>query len=154
MNIEQKNVYGSDVQYYDNKDFNFIKLEKNNEMEIINTGSIDLITCSMVLHHVVDIESALKELRRVISNDGILIIREHDCINKTFASFLDILHGLYGLVWSEPIEDPNFINEYKASYKNSEEWTKIITSFGFTKINEIRHNKSNIRAYYAVYAAN
>ena len=42
MNIEQKNVYGSDVQYYDNKDFNFIKLEKNNEMEIINTGSIKL----------------------------------------------------------------------------------------------------------------
>lgn len=154
LNINPKNVYGSDISTYDNTDFNFIHVNTDNKLSSIKSGSIDLITCSMVLHHIVDLNSALQELRRVISPNGILIVREHDCQDHNFSAFLDIIHGLYSLVWSEPIEDPNFIKEFKSYYKDSNEWTTIISSFNFTKISEDKNDKSNMKAYYSVYKVN
>jgi len=145
-----KNIYGADVKDIVAKDFKFILLEKNNLMPIINNHSIDLINASMVLHHVKNINETLSEFRRIISNNGYLIIREHDCKTKSFKYFLDILHGLYSLVWSDPIEDPNFIEEYRSYYHTLIEWDKIIESYGFKNI-YTNYRKSNINAYYAIY---
>ena len=107
----------------------------------------------MVLHHVENINETLMEFKRIISDNGIIVIREHDCKNESFGTFLDILHGLYSLVWSEPIEDPDFVQNYKAYYKSYEEWDKLFRSFGFRKI-LFDYKKSVIHSYYAVYTLN
>jgi len=104
----------------------------------------------MVLHHVENIDQTLKEFKRIISDNGIIVIREHDCPDKYFANFLDILHGLYSLVWSEPMEDPNFVKNYKAYYKKEDEWNKLFKYYGFQRI-YFDYKKSTINAYYAVY---
>jgi ubiquinone/menaquinone biosynthesis C-methylase UbiE len=143
-------IYGADIKKVDKPDFNFILLQDNNLMPQVKNKSIDFINASMVLHHVKDINQTLKEFRRIISDKGILVIREHDCRNKSFSTFLDILHGLYSLVWSEPMEDPNFVQDYKAYYKSFEEWDKLLRSFGFQKI-YFNYKKSVINAYYAIY---
>ena len=148
LNINR--IYGADIVPIETNDFNFILLKDNNLMPQIKNKSIDLINCSMVLQHVSNINETLSEFKRIISNNGILVIREHDCPNNDFATFLDILHGLYSLVWSEPIEDINFVENYKAYYKTSKEWERLLWSFGFKKIYFL-YKKSNINAYYAIY---
>jgi ubiquinone/menaquinone biosynthesis C-methylase UbiE len=144
------NIYGADIKDLINPNFNFILLKNNNLMPTIKNKSIDFINASMVLHHVKDIDQTLKEFKRIISDKGIIVIREHDCRNKSFSTFLDILHGLYSLVWSEPIEDPTFINTYEAYYKSYEDWDKLFRSYGFQKI-YFDNKKSIINAYYSIY---
>lgn len=148
--LNGNNIYGADIKDLVNPDFNFILLKDNNLMPTIKSRSIDFINASMVLHHVKNINETLKEFRRIISDKGIIVVREHDSRNKSFATFLDILHGLYSVVWSEPMEDPDFVTTYEAYYKSIEEWDKLFRSFGFQKI-YFDYKKSVINAYYAVY---
>ena len=42
------------------------------------------------------------------------------------AAFLDIVHGLYGLAWKDPVEDPRFLDEYQAYYRSREDWNQVI----------------------------
>jgi ubiquinone/menaquinone biosynthesis C-methylase UbiE len=112
--------FGADIIDIPNPNFNFFLLKDNNLMPKIKDNTIDLINVSMVLHHVKNIHETLAEFKRIISDYGIIIIREHDCKDKSFATFLDILHGLYSLVWSDPIEDPTFVETYQAYYKKYE----------------------------------
>jgi ubiquinone/menaquinone biosynthesis C-methylase UbiE len=143
-------VYGADIIPIATNDFNFILLDKNNLMPQIRDNSIDFINCSMVLHHVSNVNETLQEFKRIISNNGILVIREHDCTDKNFGIFLDIVHGLYSLVWTDPIEDPNFLEEYNAHYKSYKQWDRLLWHYGFKKI-YFHYKNSNLNAYYAVY---
>ena len=147
-----KKIYGADIKELNNidKNFNFILLKNNNLMPQIKNNSIDFINISMVLHHIENINETLNEFKRIISNNGIICIREHDCKDKSFGTFLDILHGLYSLVWTEPMEDPDFIQNYYANYKSYEEWDNLFRVHGFQKI-YFNYKKSVINAYYAVY---
>ena len=149
-NLNVSQIYGADIKDLINPDFNFILLKDNNFMPSIKNKSIDFINASMVLHHVKDIDVTLKEFRRIISDNGIIVVREHDCRNTSFSTFLDILHGLYSVVWSEPMEDPDFVNTYEAYYKSYETWDKLFRIYGFQKI-YFDYKKSVINAYYAVY---
>ena len=132
LKIDNENLYGSDIKDYNIKDFNFILLNNNNLMPQISNNSIDLITCSMVLHHVENINETLIEFKRILSKKGIIIIREHDCQTENFAVFLDIIHGLYSLVWSDPIEDETFIETYFANYRTRKEWINLFLNFRFS----------------------
>jgi hypothetical protein len=52
-------------------------------------------------------------MRRIISKDGVFIMREHHCKSPDMGAFLDIIHGLYSLAWKDPVEDPRFLQDYK-----------------------------------------
>jgi hypothetical protein len=124
----------------------------------------------MVMHHVTHVPATLLELRRVISPGGVLILREHHCPTAEMGAFLDIMHGLYSLAWSEPVEWPHFLSEYRAWYKTREEWDSLVVDAGFIQLPSpsqtiqghydaaLRSKKKPdgrytnlIRAYYAVY---
>jgi len=125
----------------------------------------------MVFHHVTHVKAVLLELRRVISPQGALVIREHHCVSADMGAFLDITHGLYSLSWSQPVEWPDFISEYKAFYRSREEWDALARECGFIlsleecgpqatsnyRAAEFAKRKSNgffpnvIKAYYATY---
>ena len=150
LKIPASRAYGTDVDDYPITKFNFIKTTQNTEtFDAIKPASIDLITCSMSLHHIINIEQTLNELCRVISPSGILIIREHDCKTPMFAYYLDIVHGLYELSLGEKIAH-NFLKEYEAYYKSKQEWRQLITNAGF-KIVYQTPPLPNMRAYYSVY---
>ena len=87
LQLQPHQCYGADVRKIPAEGFTFILLPNETDMSptigtilpsIPNT-SIDLITASMVFHHVKHVKAAILELRRIIAKDGILIIREHDC---------------------------------------------------------------------------
>lgn len=151
LNIPSSRTFGTDIDDYPITKFNFIKTtQQTTRFDTIADRSIDLITCSMCLHHIENIDAILAELARVISQQGILIIREHDCPDQTFAYYLDIIHGLYEISLAET---PNlaFLRTYEAYYKRQTEWRQIISAAGFRCVYQSKP-VSNYRAYYGVFA--
>ncbi|EAR91003.1 UbiE/COQ5 family methyltransferase (macronuclear) [Tetrahymena thermophila SB210] len=51
---------------------------KKDSLQPVQDKSLNLITCFMVLHHIENLDTNLKELQRVIIDGGYLYIREHD----------------------------------------------------------------------------
>ncbi len=173
-------VFGADVRSIPSVGFTFLPLQAEDSkvqprlgsiLPSLRDGSVDLVTAAMVFHHVTHVSAILLELRRVISPKGVLVIREHHCVSRDGGAFLDIIHGLYSLSWSAPIEWPDFLSEYKAFYRSREEWDALICAAGFVHISHsspeaARHYRSAersvprgdgkipnvIKAYYAVYA--
>lgn len=142
LHLNHDFVFGADVRVIASPGFTFIHLQPEDSispppsrsiLKEVPDGSIDLITISMVMHHVIHPLETLKELRRVISSHGVLVMREHNCSTKSdeMGAFLDITHGLYSLAWSVPVEWPHFLDEYNAYYRSREEWTALLISAGF-----------------------
>jgi 2-polyprenyl-3-methyl-5-hydroxy-6-metoxy-1,4-benzoquinol methylase len=173
LKLQSNNIHGADVRSIPNDGFNFIQLNAENKdipplpnsiLPTIQNNSISIITCSMVMHHVQHPLETFQELRRIIQDNGCLVMREHHCDSTEMATFLDIVHGLYSLSWSNPIEWPNFLDEYEAYYKSQTDWDKIAIDAGFKRVTKkdyhYRINSklrkdgriSNItKAYYATY---
>jgi len=174
LRLSKDKVFGADIRSLSSEGYTFIQLKSENEhpplpntiLPQISNASISLITCSMVMHHVRHPLQTMQELRRVIKPNGYLIIREHQCENSEMATVLDIVHGLYSLSWSTPVEWPNFIDEYRARYLSQTEMDDIAYQAGFQRIaaaylqkyhkvnSYVRQNGkiTNLtQAYYAVY---
>jgi SAM-dependent methyltransferase len=97
-------------------------------------GSFGVATALMALHHVADVPAVLAELARVLAPGGFLVLREHDCAFPALAVSLDLVHGLYSLVWSAPPEWPAFVTEYYAHYRPRAEWTALCAAAGLTRV--------------------
>lgn len=142
VGVDVASAFGADVRSLDPTGFTFILLPKEDEnptsvgtiLPSLKSSSIDFITSAMVFHHVRHAEAALLELRRVVSKDGVLVLREHDCQSASEAVFLDITHGLYSLVLSDPVEWPSFLDEYRAWYRSRDQWNDILRRCGFSRL--------------------
>lgn len=182
LGLTPDRIFGADVRAIPSEGFTFMPLLAEEDgrppamrriLPGIADSSVDLITSAMVFHHVTHVRATLLELRRVISPQGVFILREHHCPSAEMAAFLDIMHGLYSLSWSQPVEWPKFIQEYKAWYRTQEEWNSLILDAGFMRLtttNTVIQNHYDaagrskkkhdgkygnlIRAYYAVYLPN
>lgn len=125
LKLAPLNIYGCDIRDIGiSKKFQFSVI-KNNILPFEN-NSISLISVIMVLHHIEDLELMLNEIFRVLEPGGYLLIKEHDCNSSEFSNFIDIVHGLYSLSLSNPIEDFTFCENYYANYKSEYMWKKIL----------------------------
>ena len=134
LNLKKDEIYGVDTRTIPHSDhYTFIKIfEEENVLPFAN-NSIDLIIASMVLHHINNQLQIIQEFKRIISNNGIVIIREHDCNNDRFGVFLDICHGLYSYV-DATVKWPGFTQEANMTYRSKNDWTNLIEDQGFTLI--------------------
>ena len=147
LNLPKTQIFGADVRAIPDEGFQFIQLGSEHDecppaprsiLPMMSDSTMSIITCSMVMHHVRHPLQTLRELRRVIRHDGCLIIREHHCDNQEMATVLDIIHGLYSLSWSTPIEWPNFIDEYRARYLSQSELDDVAYQAGFIRITDTK----------------
>jgi|LauGreDrversion4_2_1035121.scaffolds.fasta_scaffold1564446_1 ubiquinone/menaquinone biosynthesis C-methylase UbiE len=53
---------------------------------------MDVVVCSMLLHHVHDVGHVIREAHRVLRSGGVLVIREHDCNPQDYAVVIDVIH--------------------------------------------------------------
>lgn len=88
----------------------------------------------MVLHHIRHAPSVVAEVARVLQPGGLFLIREHDCAVRGLPVLLDIMHGLYALVWKRPSEWPLFLSEYQAFYRSKDEWDAVMRSAGLFRV--------------------
>lgn len=96
-------------------------------------NSIHLAVALMSLHHVDDVTTTLLEIKRVLQPGGYFAIREHDMDDPDLAPLIDVFHGMYARVWSDPAEMPEFCSHYKATYRSRLEWAKAFHDCGFVQ---------------------
>lgn len=114
-------IRGCDVIKTQNEyEFEFTLLNPNDPYTLpYENASQNVVTAFMSLHHIEQINKTLNEIHRVLKPNGIFLIREHDCSPPELELLLDLMHGFYAMVWSNPPE----MNDFKTHF--SHYYTKI-----------------------------
>lgn len=90
----------------------YVRIFYNEDMTIpLDDGSVDLIILAETLHHIhgEDRKSLMKEVKRLLSPNGLVIIQEHDYDESTFMYIaLDVYHLFWYALNSENI-DPLYL---------------------------------------------
>jgi ubiquinone/menaquinone biosynthesis C-methylase UbiE len=138
---------GQDWEVTRRKDIPFIP---TSELSTIPTGSVDFILLSHVLHHIPDDEIAkyMREFKRILSDNGAIVLYEHDCLDTNMKYLLDIEHMLYDVVLSQKLTYDQFWKEHYSNYKSINEWHHVFK--GLNRSYNI-YTKSNDRSYYCIY---
>jgi len=127
------------------------QLIQNCKLEHWEDQSKSLVTAFMVLHHVSVPLEMIKEVYRVLEPGGYFIIREHSVQKNPEAIFLDIVHGLYDQSWSNPKQDPEFLQNHWAQYYSRDQWDVMICSVGFQRAKYYTAYKHILRYFYTAY---
>jgi SAM-dependent methyltransferase len=93
------------------------------------TGSQDVVSALMSLHHIVRPEATLDEMARVLGEDGVVVVREHDCEPPSLALLLDLMHGFYAMVWPRTPEMPEFAPHY-SFYRTRADLVRLVEGEG------------------------
>jgi ubiquinone/menaquinone biosynthesis C-methylase UbiE len=134
LKLTKDNIHGTDIKtwgpYQKNKNklpFKFKYIE-NNKLNY-EDNSFDVITCILTLHHVEKLELFIKEIYRILKNDGILILIEHCVYNDNDRIIINIQHTLYSALYDKQenyIKNPIFMQCY-----NDNEWNYIMNKNNF-----------------------
>jgi ubiquinone/menaquinone biosynthesis C-methylase UbiE len=149
IGLDSQHIYGVDLDNFaEQKDWN---RNKNNQKFIFQTIQedkkypfedhfFDIITVKMVLHHIKNLNFLFEEIKRILKNNGLLIIIEHSSF--TYADFMlnDIEHGLYMNVFSQ-----DSLFEEFSSKKNKENNKEIhnlgnVKYFSWIELDNITNN--------------
>ena len=112
--------------------------------------TFDCITIMLVLHHIDDIVTTINECYRILKDDGIIILVEHDVWNDKQRMLIDIQHRIY-----QTIHDAQ--NLSCSMYYNYYEWDiifnkcnmKLVTGYRLTNapVYKLRYDVQIIHVY-------
>jgi ubiquinone/menaquinone biosynthesis C-methylase UbiE len=162
LNLNKENMHGTDIKtwgpYQKSKNvlpFKFKYIE-NNKLNY-SDNNFDIITCVLTLHHINKLEDFLKEIYRVLKDNGILILIEHCVYKDNDRIIINIQHMLFSALYDKQkdyIENPIYTqcyNDYEWNYiMNKNKFiceTKNILNFG----NEYTFKNKYDNIYYAFY---
>ena len=113
-------IYGADIKdwgpYSNVKKFNFpFKFIQEKPYKIpYKDKMFDCITLILTLHHCEDIISTINECKRILKDDGVIVIIEHDVWNDYDNMIIDIQHNIYQKIFNEKEHiRGNFYNFYE-----------------------------------------
>ena len=108
----------------------FFSINNYQPISEIQTESIDLITCHIGLHHCPHelLEGYIKSIHSILRKGGQFIMRDHDVKTPEMATFVSLVHTVFNLGLNATWEADH--SEFK-SFKSIDEWSKILTSYGF-----------------------
>ena len=130
--IKAKNVYCVDIDEWVGK-----KWKRNNkvtfmkDMKSLPDKSIQCILTSHTLHHIPDTEihTIIQEFYRILSDDGYIILQEHNSPNTKCNELLYIQHMLYDTVVSQTIDFDTYQKEFYSNYKSLDTWNTFFSNF-------------------------
>lgn len=148
LNLNKNKVHGCDIPSWSNyggnnnrrgNDFIFTQITENKKLPFENE-QFKLVTSTMVLHHIKNLDFALKELNRIISPNGYLYIEEHTAYDNYDKLICDIEHALFECVQRD--ESDRFYKDFYSKYYDYLEWNYILNNYGFKlmKIGNYRFN--------------
>jgi len=139
LDLQPSQLHGVDVtnlskDHPNNGKFNFKHLTQSCDTKLpYEDESQDVVLALMSLHHIHNTEVMISEIQRVLKKGGIFIIREHDSVGTKFPTILDVVHGFYGMVWSNPPEFDSF-ERYYAKYFSRQDLKYLIESNNFKEV--------------------
>ena len=148
LHLPPERVHGCDIRDIPSNDkftFRLIDSSEDNQDSLLDLykdvydsdGGFDFIAVQMCLHHIVEknkIQNLLNQIYKLLKKDGILLIKEHDSDSKYMDYLLDIFHGMYARVWSDPPETLNFCGTYSAYYRSRAEWDDVLDAHDFVRL--------------------
>jgi len=157
LGVPKEKTFGCDI--YKDRDIvenlNFTLLDdKQKVMKLpFEDNSISIVIAFMSLHHMRQLPSMISEISRILSQKGVLVIREHDCRDSLDALLWDVVHGFHAMVWKEHKENENFGEEYFALYRPRAEWREILKTAGLQCLEprNPQNYKTPLRAYHAFF---
>ena len=93
----------------------------------------DLVTCSMVLHHVKYPNILLADIRRVLKTGGIIMIKEHNATNPQLEWLVKLEHILYDML-EYHVSYEEFDSHYYQKLFTEESLNELMTEFGFKRL--------------------
>jgi len=145
LKLDESQVYGCDVRPLQQKRKFQFQLVKDSEPLPYESNTFNVITALMSLHHIETIELTLKEVNRLLKPGGVFIIREHDLFTPELEIVLDVMHGLYTRVWSNPPEQYSFCDNFFAQYRSKNEWTQMIETLA--KLKQAPNSPDHVNHY-------
>jgi 2-polyprenyl-3-methyl-5-hydroxy-6-metoxy-1,4-benzoquinol methylase len=95
LNIDPNNVYGLDISQHDSHIGHRLVYDGANLPYELQGKKFDLITAFQVLHHIADLDIAISNIKSLLSPNGYLLIKEHNCTNDNIRLLIDLEHALY-----------------------------------------------------------
>jgi len=127
------------IKYYDGVNIQF------------DDNSFDVITCTMVLHHMTQLEETLKNIWRVLKKGGYFIIKEHDVVNKEEKMYIDVIHFLYEMVATNKFNSRYYIN-FHHQYRSKNDFRNKIKNIGCEYIpNKYENPRGSMKSYYSIF---
>jgi ubiquinone/menaquinone biosynthesis C-methylase UbiE len=118
----------------------------------MESGSCQLVSLLMVLHHVKDdiLPLMFREVSRILAPGGLVLVREHDSPNEMVDSLINIEHGIFEVVLEELTDGESFGKNYYGKYRTKREWRSMFANFGFTHLATTKHSGAT-RGYYSLF---
>jgi ubiquinone/menaquinone biosynthesis C-methylase UbiE len=104
-------------------------------------GSFDFMTVLMVLHHVRKPEDMLRDLSRVLSPQGYLLVRDHDTQSPEDFAFFAVMDEIFYTVF-DPV--PALARDF--NYRSKEEWQD---SFAAAGLELVKRDDSDVKSSFA-----
>lgn len=117
--------------------------------------TFDVITLNMALHHFPNLQASLAEVRRVLTGDGVVLIREHDArAGGPTAAYLNLVHDLYSVVLGDEMPFDEFQRRRTSAvhgrYRTVAEWDEAFAEAGFRRAG-LRLEHDAFDSFHAVY---
>lgn len=110
----------------------------------IPDNSTDVVILMVSLHHMTDqvIDNTIKNIKRILKSDGIVIIKEHDMTNEDIKYTIDWEHHLYHILNSKN-EDltknrlKKYIKKFINNYKSKDDFDNLFMSYNLKGVEEL-----------------
>lgn len=165
FNFREKHVYGIDIPEWmgqqhaltspSHKNPNFIyrNADENPKFDMFDTGTFQLVTCLMSIHHFSthSREVRLNEIVRVLETDGVLVIREHHGDSDDMNTIIDLEHALH-FITLEKNDPSEFWKDYVGNYVPESVLQKELRDRGLEFVGVYHQYDRKTRDWTAVYS--
>ena len=141
LSIPASSAHGCDVRELPSSPLFTFSLITSDSLPYASS-SVQVALALMSLHHIETVQRSIAEIHRVLQPGGLLIIREHDLNPQPLSALIDVMHGLYARVWSQPPEQPAFCDDYYAHYRPRQQWRDMLLEAGFAQCEESADRRS------------
>lgn len=137
LQLKKSNIFGIDLEWFTEKKiepvsgFNFQVYDGLNIP--FEDNKFDIITCSMVLHHVDKQNILLSEIRRVLKKDGIFFIKEHNATDNNLENLIKLEHLLFDTL-SLNTKYSDFLDYYFFKGLNKDKLKLLMKEYNFKQI--------------------
>ena len=122
--LVDSDIYGADIKTwgsYNNKrkfSFPFEYIQLNPYKIPYDDKMFDCITIMFTLHHAKNLIETINECKRILKDDGIIVLEEHDIWDDYDNMIIELQHRIYDTVFDEK-------TDYSGIYYNKYEWDII-----------------------------